>query len=393
MPDILKDKEPLIHDAFLSLYHYCQKQNYKGWDNFDGLKSEIFRNTPFYKSAFLRLAWIQFFKRSPVNFRKITRVPRDYNPKGLALFVSGLVCCGKHAEAESLINRLRDMTCPGYETACWGYNFDWQSKLFLTPAGTPNIVTTVFVANAFLDYFDKTKDRTCLDMAISGCEFFLRHLILFEDRDTLCFGYMPGSNARVHNVNMLAASLLARVYQITGYLNYYKKSRKAMTYAVNALNPDYSWTYGEHKLGQFIDNFHTGFNIVSLSNWMESVGKHIWEEELRNSYDYFLKTFWLDNGCPKYYHNSLCPIDIHGSAQGIITCLKMAKYDNQSILRAKKIARWAVDNMQDKTGYFYYQKNRWYRNRIPYIRWSQAWMFYALAAFGKGAFITWGIGF
>ncbi|MFK7779187.1 MAG: hypothetical protein QM501_13860 [Gimesia sp.] len=47
---------------------------------------------------------------------------------------------------------------------------------------------------------------------------------------------------------------------------------------------------------------------------------------------------------------------------------------------AEKIAQWAIDNMQDKKrGYFYYQKTRFYTNKIPYIRWSQAWMFYALA--------------
>jgi hypothetical protein len=39
---------------------------------------------------------------------------------------------------------------------------------------------------------------------------------------------------------------------------------------------------------------------------------------------------------------------------------------------------WAIDNMQDKEGYFYYQKKRWYKNKIDYMRWSQAWMFYAL---------------
>jgi len=35
--------------------------------------------------------------------------------------------------------------------------------------------------------------------------------------------------------------------------------------------------------------------------------------------------------------------------------------------------------MQDIEGFFYYQKWKWYTNKIPYIRWSQAWMFYALA--------------
>ena len=35
--------------------------------------------------------------------------------------------------------------------------------------------------------------------------------------------------------------------------------------------------------------------------------------------------------------------------------------------------------MQDAAGYFHYQIGRCLRNRIPYIRWSQAWMFRALA--------------
>lgn len=108
-------------------------------------------------------------------------------------------------------------------------------------------------------------------------------------------------------------------------------------------------------------------------------GEYIWENEIKNAYQYFLNTFWLANGCPKYYHNSLYPIDIHGSAQGVVTCLTLARYDDQSIPLAKRIAKWAVENMQDDKGFFYYQKNRLYTNKTPYIRWSQAWMFYALS--------------
>ena len=87
----------------------------------------------------------------------------------------------------------------------------------------------------------------------------------------------------------------------------------------------------------------------------------------------------MENGCPKYYHNSLYPIDIHCSAQGIVTCLKLNQYDIKSLEIAGNIAKWAIENMQDKKGYFYYQKTKWFTNKIPYIRWSQAWMYYALA--------------
>lgn len=152
-----------------------------------------------------------------------------------------------------------------------------------------------------------------------------------------------------------------------------------MAYSLKALNPDYSWPYGERFHHQFIDNFHTGYNLVALKDWMNYTGDNAWEEKLQNAYGYFLNTFWLENGRPKYYNNSLYPIDIHCSAQGIITCIKLRDYDGRSIPMAKKIVEWAIDNMQHDDGYFYYQKTMWYTNKIPYIRWTQAWMFYALS--------------
>jgi len=46
---------------------------------------------------------------------------------------------------------------------------------------------------------------------------------------------------------------------------------------------------------------------------------------------------------------------------------------------AYKIGRWAITHMQDREGFFYYQKTRFFTNRIPYIRWGQAWMMYGFS--------------
>ena len=47
--------------------------------------------------------------------------------------------------------------------------------------------------------------------------------------------------------------------------------------------------------------------------------------------------------------------------------------------RAQKLLEISIDLMWDKNKhYFFYQKRGWYTNKIKYIRWSQAWMFYAL---------------
>jgi len=90
-----------FRQAYDTLSDYIKQENYKGWDLFDGLNSKVFILSPFYRSQILRLAWIQFFKRSPVNFRNIALVPKGYNPKGLALFALGLSLSGKLEEERS----------------------------------------------------------------------------------------------------------------------------------------------------------------------------------------------------------------------------------------------------------------------------------------------------
>jgi len=353
-----------------------------GWDLFDGLNARLFKSTPLSRSRFSRLAWIQLFKNSPVNFRIITKVPKERNPKGLGLFVSALLRLNKTEGAKKLLVELLAMRCAGYSGSSWGYNFDWQARAFFVPRGTPNMVTTVFIAQAFLDAFEKTGEETCLDPAREACTFIRENLLLEPGP---CFAYIPCEEARVHNANMLGAALLAKVYAVTGEKPLLEISKAAMRYSVNALRDDFSWPYGERDHHQFVDNFHTGFNLVALSDWMEASGDWGWEDELRGAYRYFLENFWLQDGCPKYYNNRLYPIDVHCTAQGIVTCIKLREYDPGSLEMARKIARWAIDYMQDAAGYFYYQKTRWYTNRIPYIRWSQAWMLYALSWLLEGS--------
>src|ERR1700742_1639090 len=79
-----------IEQSFDKLRTYCEKEQFKGWDPFDGLTSKLFNALPLVsKNKFARLAWIQLFKRNPVNLRKVAGIAKDYNPKGLGLFLNG----------------------------------------------------------------------------------------------------------------------------------------------------------------------------------------------------------------------------------------------------------------------------------------------------------------
>ena len=79
-----------VIDSFVKLKSYCEKEQYKGWDPYDGLNSKVFQSLPFFKNkAICRLAVIQAFKRSPLNLRGIAAVPKEHNAKGVGLFLQG----------------------------------------------------------------------------------------------------------------------------------------------------------------------------------------------------------------------------------------------------------------------------------------------------------------
>ncbi|MEO6838630.1 MAG: hypothetical protein ABI261_04705, partial [Ginsengibacter sp.] len=80
----------LTEHSFLELQKYCKEEGYKGWDPYDGLSSKVFQALPFLpKKKLPRLMWIQFIKKMPLNLRPVLRIEKGYNPKGLALFISG----------------------------------------------------------------------------------------------------------------------------------------------------------------------------------------------------------------------------------------------------------------------------------------------------------------
>ncbi|MEQ8245356.1 MAG: delta-aminolevulinic acid dehydratase, partial [Fulvivirga sp.] len=94
--------------------------------------------------------------------------------------------------------------------------------------------------------------------------------------------------------------------------------------------------------------------------------------------DYYINTFFTQDGFSKYYSNSKFPLDVNNPAQLIITLVKANKLDPHKNL-VGKVVQQTIKQMQSNKGWFYYQKNKWFTNRILYLRWSNSWMFYALS--------------
>lgn len=373
-----------VTEALNGLLGFVESSDYAGYDPYDALNSPLIRRLSA-KSKWARMAFTQALRRCPVNLRPLLGIKKGHNPKGIGLFLWGYARLFRLYQREEdldkirylldLLDRLKSPGCSGH---AWGYNFDWQSRAFLRPRGVPTIVNTSFIGHALLDCYAHTGLPQALDMAVPIKEFLLNDLHRTHEGDSFCFSYTPVDTDVVHNANLLGASILIRLGKHVQDSLCEDAARSSVAYSMRYQQEDGSWYYGNTRAYRWIDSFHTGFNLEALRYFLNEDDA----EHYRQAYDrgvrYYADHFFLDDGTPKYYHDRVYPIDIHASAQAISFFSVMGPVWRDL---TDRVLTWMLRNMRSPRGYFYSRRTRYFTNRIPYMRWAQAWVFHALTQY------------
>lgn len=382
-PVFLRESE--IETTICKLLAYCSSENWAGYDPYDALNSKVFQWLPILNSRIPRLVLTQALKRSPVNLRRLLRIPKAQNPKAIALFLRGFLQLdemhpGRHEEEiQLMIDRLVALRSSDTQYWCWGYTFPWQGRHVVVPRSAPNLVCTTFVAGALLDRYERSRDRELLAMALSAAEYILNELY-WEETSAAGFSYpLRSLKAEIHNANFLAAALFCRVYSLTGESKFIEPALRAARYSASKQQSDGSWYYGESANQRWIDNFHTGYNLSALEQIDKSLGTEEFEKHIDNGFQFYKAHFFREDGAARYFHNRTYPIDIHCVAQSILSLLEFQHRDSGNLPLASEVVDWTMKHMWDDRGFFYYRMLRSCTIRTSYMRWSQAWMFLALA--------------
>jgi hypothetical protein len=381
--------EPSIEQAFDELLNWCRSHDYAGYDPFDALNSRVFQATPFRRSRAARLIWTQICKRSPLNLRSLALIPQQKNSKAIALFALAALANYRRLKTEAaekeagkLLDQLMAMQIPGYSGAAWGYNFAWQSRNFFAPQKTPTIVPTAFAARAFIEGYESFNVDSYLTTARSTCDFILDDLNRGAGPDEeVCFSYSPTDETRVFNASLLAAETLASVGSLTGEPKLGDLAVRAARYVVRRQRDDGSWAYGEQANQSWTDSFHTAYVLLSLARIRKFDNRpdEDLNKALQRGYRFWRERFFLADGWPKYYHDTLYPADAHAAATAIVTLVELQELDTGALPLAEQVAAWTINKLRDQQGFFYYQRRRFYTVRTPFMRWTQGWMLYALA--------------
>lgn len=392
MPDILTASPSLegvksqLHSSTMQLARWLEEHDYRGYDTFDGLSSPILRPLTF-ETRFLRTVLLQGVRRFPVNLRPILGIKSEQSSKGMGFLARGFLRLYETTRdavwrdrAELALNWLMEHRLTSYSGACWGNHFDYQSRGFYLPKGTPTVVWTSLIGHAFLDGFEHLGREEYLNTAVSACEHILKDLDCLQDGKGVCISYIPTGKTWVHNANTLGASLLARTFAHTRNERYFDLAQKSMSYTAQYQRPDASWYYGEKENLHWVDSFHTAYVLDCFKHYSMSTGDKQFDGAMNRGYEYWKQTFFLEDGTPRYYAQKTLPLDIQCSSQAIDTLVFFNELDPDSVQLAIKVASWTIANMQDPSGYFYYRRySRRLVNKTPTLHWGQATMLCAMA--------------
>ena len=98
-----------------------------------------------------------------------------------------------------------------------------------------------------------------------------------------------------------------------------------------------------------------------------------------NYLSYFVNSYFDKKGI-KFKKSHQLPIDVTGCAEAITTLSLHANEQGEKELH--QLINFMINKFQSKNGAFYYRVLKTgFLIKTPYVRWGQAWMFYALSTY------------
>jgi len=383
------------------LDNWIEKNGWAGYDPYDvkgtGLYLWLQKKSGYSIAKGMLWFTCKMEKKYPILTRRFYGVRKSVNAKAMGLFIRAYInlyeSTGEDSYKEKAlecIDWLDKNISRGYSGKCWGYPFDWQSKIFISKY-TPSAVVSCVVGDGYWAAYQVLGNRKYLDVCISICNFLINDLnVDVQSEFKVCFSYTPIDDYHVHNANLFVAEFLIRIGTEIENQEYIQLGKRAVNYSVGEQNPDGSIFYWglvqEGVPKNHIDHYHSGFEIRALFNIFILTKDLKYRQSLEQYIEFYHKNLISNDHNPlrpKMNPQELWPINVHTCAEAILCNATLAGISPRSSEVLSKLCEWTIAKMQSPEGYFYYLRNRSENDndviKIPYIRWGQAWMLLSLS--------------
>lgn len=376
-----------IREIFDQIFSNIVASEFRGYDPYDILNSPFVSNhISGHKQA---IALTQLNRFSVVNFRKLLKINKGYNSKAMALILHALLNLDHEKyqeEIEFILDWLVRNKSSDFSQYSIGFTFDIVLDHYISKKGDASLVITLFAVYAFIEYFRKTNDAKVLEHVNSFRELIETKLPHFEDDHQLWYSYNFHKENEIYNATAKVGKFFALLTDLNKDAGLVEKIEKILNYLYAKQRPDGSWAYGE-KIS-YTDGFHTAFVLEAIWYMLKVVENSKYQDMFRKGLQHYKSRMFKSSGQPLYFHPDYRPSDIRGylvqtdirdCAMAIVLFAKLGERE-----QLEKVFNWTTRNMYNrKTGHFYFYKNRFWRNKIQFIRW-QAWMLYALSYLNGG---------
>jgi len=387
----MNDLTSIISNRLVDLIKWIDHEDYKGYDPYDTLNAPIFSNI---KSKYVKYLSLQINKYLPFNIRPLIGIKKDYSPKSMALFLNAYsklkrIEIEKLSDLYELLNKgiekqlswIKNNKIELDDAICWTINFSLLNIKEERPENDPSSVLACFMGEALYEYYLNTKDNEILELLYGISNFLNNKIPILETNDGICYCYTQHNKDIVFNANMHVAEFFSKLYNITNNESYKDIAQKCVNFTIKYQKEDGRWEYSISKTGKERHqyDFHQGFILNSLYEYMVLCNDYREEvqKSLQKGYNFY-KSYLFFDGRSYWRYPIKFPTDIHNQAMGIICFSKLSNIFNDSLEKANEILLWTINKMQDRKGFFYTHYYPIFKNKIPYIRWGQAWMCLAL---------------
>lgn len=349
-----------------------------GTDPYDALRSPL---VPRWASSrrLPRQVLIQLRKRLPFDLSHVLRI----SPYVMAKTVGCALSSGARAavalsqtQAPEVIAKMRDLVrsldrCDGtLADGAYGYEFDVQTRWAFYPAGSPNVIATVFVARGLLEAGIAFGEASWVERAMESCRWIDDNLMVTTGSRTY-YAYVPGQETLVHNANLLASMMSATAGRLLGDSRFAERAAVAASVSIDAQRPDGSWPYGDKPGLEWADNFHTAYNLDALCSIWLSTGDSSARLAVDRGVASWHANFFGPDGEAYYFHDKHWPIDIHSAATAVDVDAKLAMAGFGDGGVARRVEGWIQGNLACGTGTSF-RRYRTYTDGRRFPRWGDA---------------------
>jgi hypothetical protein len=178
-------------------------------------------------------------------------------------------------------------------------------------------------------------------------------------------------------------------YQLWNNKKFLNAANKNIDFILSYQGENGEWFYeAKEPNNNFIDNFHTCFILKNLFKCYQFNKDNKILLAVQKGYNYYIENLFYKNNRPKHFSKSnymkLRKYEMYDYAEGILLGHLLRNHISNAYERALWLANDLIDNFQTTKGYFLTRVTSLNtKHKIPYLRWPQAQIFYALTSLLK----------